>query len=261
MALPPAIDMDQTGQSQSDMKTTRFTYYHAGPLFSLADLHTNTLLAGAINTISSSKFIPVVPQDLEQRDTSPHSIRDQDIRSLLACDLALFTYDGAELDSGTVVEYMIAKFADIPTVILRTDFRKAGDQGEGAGDPWNLMSSFWPRTKRVVVDAMIGYKMGLARALEQRNVRDAEAENATTFAMGGGPAAMRAGEELLRATAENVVGAMEEVLGTPGTIPREGREHVYRWLALMPGFKTGGVDGNVQAMGDLLREKEQKGLM
>jgi len=263
MALSSTTDPGPTGQSQSHANPPRFTYYHAGPLFTLADLHTNTLLASAINTISAGKFTPVVPQDLEQRDTSPHSIRDQDIRSLLACDLALFTYDGAELDSGTVVEYMIAKFADIPTVILRTDFRKAGDQGEGNGDPWNLMSSFWPRTRRVVVDAMMGYKMGLARALEQGNVRSEEAENAATSssAMGGGLAAIKAGEELLRATAENVVGAMEEVLGTEGTIPRESREHVYRWLALMPGFKTGGVDGNVEAMGDLLKEKEQKGLM
>ena len=50
----------------------------------------------------------------------PHSIRDSDLRELLSCDLALFTYDGAELDAGTVVEYMIAKVADIPSVIVRT---------------------------------------------------------------------------------------------------------------------------------------------
>jgi len=266
MTLPSDTAMDQIRRSQSDAKSPRFTYYHAGPLFTLADLHTNTLLAGAINNISSGKFVPIVPQDLEQRDTSPHSIRDQDIRSLLACDLALFTYDGSELDSGTVVEYMIAKFADIPTVILRTDFRKAGDQGEaiygqGGTDPWNLMSSFWPRTKRVVLDAMMGYKRGLAIALEQKNVSDADVENITTFAMGGGPAAVQAGQELLGATAENVVAAMEEVLRTPGTIPKESREHIYRWLALMPGFKIGGTDGNVKAMLDLLEQKERKGLM
>jgi len=265
MALPPEPNDDQIRQPQSEAKAASFTYYHAGPLFTLADLHTNTLLAGAINKISSGKFVPVVPQDLEQRDTSPHSIRDQDIRSLLACDLALFTYDGAELDSGTVVEYMIAKFADIPTVILRTDFRKAGDQGEatygeGRGDPWNLMSSFWPRTKRVVVDAMMGYKMGLARALEQKIENDAATENITTSAMGGGHAAMRAGEELLSVTAQNVVAAMEEVLQTPATIPKESRVHIYRWLALMPGFKSGSTENNVEAMLALLGEKEEKGL-
>lgn len=250
-------------------QTTSFTYYHAGPLFTLADLHTNTLLASRIKTLSSSKFIPIVPQDLEQRDTSPHSIRDQDIRGLLSCDLALFTYDGAELDSGTVVEYMIAKFADIPTVILRTDFRKAGDQGEavygqGGADPWNLMSSFWPRTRRVVVDAMIGYKTGLARALEHRNVTPENVENISTLDIGGGPAALRAGEMLLEETARQVVAAMEEVLKIPSTMPKEAREHVYQWIGLMPGFKSGlsGQSGkDSEAMLELLKMKEQKGLL
>jgi len=239
--------------------TTSYTYYHAGPLFTLADLHTNSLLAGRIRSLSQGRFLPIVPQDLEQRDTSPQAIRDQDIRSLLACDLALFTYDGAELDSGTVVEYMIAKFADIPTVILRTDFRKAGDQGEGGGDPWNLMSSFWPRTKRVVVDAMMGYKSGLAKALEQRNVSDIE--NVTSFDVGGGPAALQAGEMLMEETARQVVAAMEEVIKTPSTIPKEAKEHVYGWIGLMPGFKGTKDSTEVKVMLDLLKSKEQRGLV
>lgn len=243
-----------------------YTYYHAGPLFTLADLHTNSLLANRIRNSSGGKFIPVVPQDLEQRDTSPHSIRDQDIRGLLSCDLALFTYDGAELDSGTVVEYMVAKFADIPTVILRTDFRKAGDQGEavhgqGGADPWNLMSSFWPRTKRVVVDAMIGYKTALARALDQRNIPTSATENVTSFDTGGGQVALQAGEMLLDATAKQVVAAMEEALATPSTLPREAREHVYGWIGLMPAFKRGQPEEEVKAMLELLKSKEQKGLL
>ncbi|KAI7305861.1 hypothetical protein KC315_g14472, partial [Hortaea werneckii] len=152
--------------------TKSYTYYHAGPLFSIADLHTNTLLARAIAHHSHGKFVPILPQDLEQRgDVTPHGIRDKDLRALLSCDLALFTYDGAELDSGTVVEFMMAKFADVPAVILRSDFRGGGDQHQhpqqqqgngkgkdGAGQPWNLMSSFWPRTEAVVVDAMAEYK-------------------------------------------------------------------------------------------------------
>lgn len=241
-----------------------YTYYHAGPLFSLSDLHTNSLLANRIHTLSSQRFIPIVPQDLEQRDTSPHSIRDQDIRSLLGCDLALFTYDGAELDSGTVVEYMVAKFADIPTVILRTDFRKAGDQSSGdagSADPWNLMSSFWPRTRRVVVDAMMGYKTGLARAIEQRNIKPDHVENVTSLDMGGGPAAMKAGEMLLEETARQVVKAFEEVLALPARLPKELRPHVYEWIGLMPGFKVGDDKMEVTAMLELLKRKEQKGLL
>ncbi|KAK5104937.1 hypothetical protein LTS08_001210 [Lithohypha guttulata] len=260
-------------QQQSTLTPRSYTYYHAGPLFSLSDLHTNSLLANKIHTLSNHKFIPIVPQDLEQRDTSPHSIRDQDIRSLLGCDLALFTYDGAELDSGTVVEYMLAKFADIPTVILRTDFRKAGDQGVGdagtgtssngssAGDPWNLMSSFWPRTRRVVVDAMLGYKTGLAKALEQRNMTEGQLENVTSLDVGGGQAALLAGQMLLEETARRIVEALEEVLAMPATMPEELRPHVYEWIGLMPGFKSGSIEADLHSMSQLLRKKEEKGLL
>jgi hypothetical protein len=69
---------------------------------------------------------------------SAQTIRDGDLTSLLGCDIGLFLYDGTELDSGTVVEFMFSKFADIPSVIVRTDFRNAGDSI--SGDPWNLVA-------------------------------------------------------------------------------------------------------------------------
>ena len=87
-------------------------------------------------------------------------IRDQDIVTLIGCDLALFNFDGPELDSGTVTEFMFAKFADIPSLLLRTDFRRAGDQGE---DPWNLMLSFYPRTRTLCLNSMEIYKKALER--------------------------------------------------------------------------------------------------
>ena len=81
---------------------------------------------------------------------------------MMSCDVGLFHYDGPELDSGTVVEFMFAKFADLPAVLLRTDFRHGGDQ-VGGGDPWNLMTSFFPRTRSVVLNAMELYHAGLQR--------------------------------------------------------------------------------------------------
>jgi len=254
--------------------TTTYTYYHAGPLFTLADLHTNTLLASRIRSLPPPASPPILPQDLEQRDTSPHSIRDHDIKALLSCDLALFTYDGAELDSGTVVEYMIAKFADIPCVILRTDFRNAGDQQAGSGkeggaDAWNLMSSFWPRTVRMVVNSMVGYKGGLAEGLGREEVSgEQEIENVVNVDVGGGAVAVRAGERLLEDVARRVVEAMEEVVRVPRVMPRELREGVYEWLAIMPGFLSAGAggegrgtEGDVRWMKELLKAKETKGLL
>lgn len=254
---------------------TSYTYYHAGPLFTLSDLHTNTLLSSLIHSLSASSpttptFKPLVPQNIEARDTTPHSIRDQDIRALLSCDLALFTFDGSELDSGTVVEFCIAKFADIPAVILRTDFRGGGDQdqggdgdGNGKGDPWNLMCSFWPRTVNVVVDSMGGYKAGLARSQGEQNV-NAEVEgveNVVALDSVGGPA-MGAGQMLLRGVADKCIEGMSRVVEMPGVMPREVRESVWRWIGVMPGFKGGGVGGEdeVKAMLEVLRGKEEKGL-
>ena len=226
----------------ADPPKTIYSYYHAGPLFTLAELHTNTLLAGAIQTLSSGKFIPVLPQDLEPRDLSPHTIRDTDLNTLIACDLALFTYDGAELDAGTVVEYMFAKMADIPSVILRTDFRGAGDQTSHSGDPWNLMSSNWPRSVSVVVDSMESYKRNLG-------------------------AGRNAGGGMMEEVARKVVDGFERVLKGEPRLPKESRASVYQWLALMPGFKNGkskgseGEKANIEGFQKMCEHKVAKGLL
>ena len=51
---------------------------------------------------------------------------------LMRSDVAMFAFDGIELDSGTVVEFMAAKMLDIPSVVYRSDFR--GGSGEEAID-------------------------------------------------------------------------------------------------------------------------------
>ena len=79
---------------------------------------------------------------------------------LVESDVALFAFDGVELDSGTVVEFMAAKMLDKPAVVYRTDFR--GGSGEEAihehSNKWNLMVSFYPRTKIVYLNAMCEYQ-------------------------------------------------------------------------------------------------------
>ena len=108
-------------------KTRSSTVYFASELFTLKHLIGNAYLAEAIYEKSQGRYLCELPQDFEPRGTTARAVRDQDIKALMACDLALFNFDGTELDSGTVVEFMFAKFADIPCVILRSDLRKAGD--------------------------------------------------------------------------------------------------------------------------------------
>lgn len=129
--------------------------YFAGELFDHKDLVGNLLLASHIDKQSEGRYRCVLPQDLEVASSRAKDIRDNDLKQVLNCDLALFNFDGTELDSGTVVEYMYAKFLDKPAVIIRTDFRASGDQENG--EPWNLMCSFYPRTKVIRLNSMAEY--------------------------------------------------------------------------------------------------------
>lgn len=131
--------------------------YLAGCLFDLRHLAGNAMLGESLELRSQGRYCMYLPQDYEPASLEAKAIRDADFNGLLSCDAAVFQFDGPELDSGTVAEFMAAKFADIPSVLLRTDFRKGGDRN---AEPWNLMCSFYPRTVSLVVDAMELYVSG-----------------------------------------------------------------------------------------------------
>ncbi len=122
--------------------------YLAGSLFSLREIWGNAVTRDAVNL--AGKYQIHAPQDFLKGGT-PKSLRDQCIKNLLACDGVIVQFDGTELDSGTVVEFVLAKMAGIPCVALRSDLRVAGDQN--GGDPWNLMCSFWPNVVTLKLDA------------------------------------------------------------------------------------------------------------
>jgi nucleoside 2-deoxyribosyltransferase len=192
-------------------------YYFGGELFSLKHLLGNVALAQAIQRVSAGKYEAVLPQDFEFTSKRGKAIRDVDILSLLSCDLALFHFDGLELDSGTVVEFMFAKFADIPTVLLRTDFRKAGDSPH---DPWNLMLSDYPRTEKVILHGMEVYRA--ARSTGSSSEADSTNHATAQFALEG--------------VASRVVEAFEKLLSTPPRLPAHLQGPVREWLSLMPNF-------------------------
>jgi nucleoside 2-deoxyribosyltransferase len=188
------------------------TYFHAGALFNLKELAGNALMARAILHESQGRYRAVLPQDLEVDPAQTTAIRDADLLALLSADVALFHFDGADLDSGTVVEFMVAKFADVPAVLLRTDFRRAGDSHT---DAWNLMLSGYPRTRQVIVHAMELYH---GQRHPERALEDA-AELAT------------------HETARRVIAAFDEVRALPSVLPPDLHGHVARWIALFPGFE------------------------
>jgi hypothetical protein len=204
-------------------KKQSHTVYFAGELFNLKHLIGNAYLAEAIYEKSHGKFLCMLPQDLEPRGRTLRAIRDHNLRTLLACDLALFNYDGAELDSGTVVEFMLAKCADIPAVLLRSDIRAGGN----GPDAWNLMSSFFPRTVSVISPSLPGYKA----IMKSRHRRLDE-----ILRLAGQHSSADA-QRLCEQIATSCVRAFERVLGQEPVMPKYVREEVYHWLARMPGLR------------------------
>ncbi len=141
--------------------------YFGGDLFDHKHLIGNALLASYIELESSNAYSCLLPQDQEHTSNRRVSIRNQDLKAIIESDFGLFNFDGADLDSGTVVEFMVAKQLDIPVVILRTDIRNAGDQDSG-GDNWNLMCSSYPRTEIVSVNGMELYQQASGNDIHQK---------------------------------------------------------------------------------------------
>ena len=127
--------------------------YWAGSLFDLKELIGNRMLADAFDRQAAGRWQAVLPQESTANGTRSDSIRDNDLEMLFASDAVVANFDGADLDSGTVVEFCFARFLDLPTVLLRSDFRNNNDIAT-CPDPWNLMCSGFPRTEVVLYNAM-----------------------------------------------------------------------------------------------------------
>ena len=134
------------------MSSVRKVYW-AGDLFDLKDLVGNRMLADAFNRQAAGRWQAVLPQESGANGARSDSIRDDDMEMLFSSDAVVANFDGADLDSGTVVEFCFAKFLDLPVVLLRTDFRNNNDAAT-CPDPWNLMCSGFPRTEVVLYNAM-----------------------------------------------------------------------------------------------------------
>ena len=217
-----------------------FTIYFAGQLFDHKHLAGNALLALHIDSISEGLYRCILPQNLEQRGIGPMGIRDQDLRAVMECDLALFNFDGAEIPVGAVAEYMYAKTLDIPTVILRTDFRGGGDQ-DAEGDPWNLMVSFYPRTRIRHLDGMQWYQESLRQ---------------------GGDAA-EVSARYQRRIADVVIQLLDEVRAIPPIMEggRAGAESAYRWALRLAGGGMTALASDTAFLRRVIDRKIEMGLL
>ena len=106
---------------------------------------------------------------------------------------------------------MVAKMLDIPSVVVRTDFRAGGDSRL---DPWNLMVSGYPRTKILLADAIARYQNELRVA---------------------GTTPVEAGLAATRSFAQEIVQALDEVRAMQPVLTPSLREHIFQWMRHFPG--------------------------
>ena len=221
--------------------------YFAGELFSFKHLVGNAALAQRIQTAGNGRYTCVLPQSLEQRGNTPLDIRNQDLAHVLRADLCLCNFDGTEVDAGTVVEFMMAKSLDIPTILLRTDFRNGGDH---VGGSWNLMLSGFPRTSVLTYDAMARMNEALDTLLAGK---ESTLTEKTAYSM---EACLLA----LDSIAQEIVTTFDALCDTAPLLPPAQRSAVYAWAQQFPGgaFDTWISPAERQ---ELLAAKVAKGLL
>lgn len=114
------------------------------------------------------------------------------------------------------------------------------------------MSSFWPRSKGVVIDGMGSYKAALREVLaRQSHIQTAPHLDVSKLAS----------EAMIELTAEKCVEALDEVQAMPSRLPKELSQGVYQWLALMPGFAEKNDESDLSQMKEALQAKANKGLI
>lgn len=210
--------------------------YFAGELFDHKHLIGNKLLASHLEKVCDGEYKCLLPQEYEQCSGRSIDIRDQDLYLLVTSDLALFNFDGQDLDSGTVVEFMLAKMLDIPSVILRTDLRSGGDQ---ESEPWNLMCSEYPRTKVIIKNGIEWYQNYCKKFDNTDDMISAMYDELSL----------------------DVISGLKSVQSLPSLLgpSLDNIEAIYRWAIKFPGesFVQKCKDLNLQ---QLLQSKKDKGL-
>jgi nucleoside 2-deoxyribosyltransferase len=209
--------------------TGPYTIYAAGGLFNQHELATNVWIKEAVSRLSGGRFQLFLPQSRELRDLDRPDvkayIRNDDLVHVVKADILLARFDGLDLDSGTVVEYMAAKTLGKPTVIWRTDFRR--QSAKSLSEPYNLMVENWPRTLEIRMDAFVMYTGLLVQ--ERRALGEGDTFEDTMQAELGTV------QKCVDEVARKLIDGLEVVLQMESPYPPEVQETVYRTFRHSPG--------------------------
>lgn len=192
-----------------------YTVFLGGEFSSLTQLIGNAWLAEEVFERSHGRFRCILPQDIRDAPRQPRKAREQLLRELLGCDLALLTYAGRELTGMTAVALMAAKFADLPVVLLRTD---APDRDETGSRDRALLGAGLPRTIAIHIGSLGAYRSRLPRAVLDDTVRLAGQHGSAT--------AQRVHEQ----AATQCVRALDRLVRREPQMPKHLRQEIYEWL-------------------------------
>jgi nucleoside 2-deoxyribosyltransferase len=231
-----------------------YRVYSAGGLFTQHELATNVMIKEAVWRLSGGKYELLLPQSrelelLDRPDVDAY-IRNEDLRWVVGADIILARFDGVELDSGTVIEFAVAKSLGKPAVILRCDFR--GLNGTGRTDPYNPLVKNWPRTVEVHLDSFVLWAELLAEDRQTAGGGDTF-EGALEAELG---VLDRSADEVAR----RVIGGLEAVLAMESPYPPEYQEKVYEAFRFCPGS---GFDEMLTAgeLGEIIHRLKRNGTL
>jgi nucleoside 2-deoxyribosyltransferase len=225
-----------------------YMIYSAGGLFTQDELTTNILIKEAVWRLSNGKFQLFLPQSKElqvsqRSDVEAHS-RNADLLEIVKADIILARFDGLELDSGTVLEFAMAKYLGKPVVILRCDFRRVSYAGYC--EPFNLMVKNWPRTVEVELNS---YEIWADLFTEER--QRIEDSNMLQSMM---KAELGTVQKSMDEIARRVIAGLEAVLELKSPYPSEYQEVVYQAVRYSPGsgfdklLTTGELEESIQRL-------------
>lgn len=230
-----------------------YRIYFAGALFDAQQLLGNALLAKAVYKQSAGKYIPVLPQALEQRFQSLtyadayKIIRDQDLHNVVRCDFVLANYNGTDLEPGTVIEVQTAKMLDIPVVIARSDFRKISEGPHS----FNLMADYWSRTVTIVMDPMNAFQKVISKYKDR--------DGAGIYNNGGIQASIDA---VINQFAFKVIAALDKVAKTKPVLSPEEAENAYIQFVKISAIDIQGKNQSqiIKLFLTYLNDKRKKGI-
>jgi nucleoside 2-deoxyribosyltransferase len=206
-----------------------YTIYSAGGLFTQDELSTNILIKEALWRLSNGKFQLFLPQSRELQELNRPDveayIRNTDLLEVVKADMILVRFEGLELDSGTVVEFAMAKCLGKPAVILRSDFRRV--PFGGLCEPCNLMVKNWPRTVEVQLNSFEIWADLFAKG--RQGLGDSD------MLQGMMRAELRTLQKCVDEIAKQIMAGLEAVIEMKSPYPPEYQGIVYQASRFSPG--------------------------